>query len=678
MSRFVLFLLCSLLPYIRIFAQNSHPCVEASYQYRESGLKIRWVFTDYLTWKEAVRNGINIHRLELDENLNVVESKAIATLLKPESLAEMKQRFGPTNKAAAIAAQMLYGKSTVQNTENFAAFLKHKKTEQEVVHSTAMYSAALDFEVARSIALGITDDVAAGKNYIYKMIINNGTCDTVYLPVNTHAYEKQAPFSGKVTGSPAERAAILNWSAAQYGIVGYYVEKSLAGKNDFKRLNKEPLVLIENELNKNTLQYTDPLNKNGVPFDYRIVGTDAFGEETTPSEIVTVTARDVTPPTPPVLQIKPGDHGSLHLMWNTPRNNTGDLLGYHVLRGTSIDGPYQRISTALLGKTTTSFHDKTPDPVNPNFYRVEASDTSGNMSQSLPVVGRLTDTIAPQCPGIAQYTRVSEGLVDLHWNTPSDKDVLAYRVFFSNSLQHEFTLATSTLLNDTFFTHHINLNTLTSKIYYRVQAVDFHYNESANCPVIEVVRKDTIKPTNALLKQVRAKNAALLVEWVPSTSTDADRVLVKRRQSKDAEWIVVFTASNLTDSLFEDSSIVFNQRYEYAICTVDMNGNQSDLSMPFAAIHHQQKQLKAIENLHLVQQNKQRFLKWSGRLNEGDVFLIYYSPDNGKTATVIGRQKDLLYEIPAKWLSGSHAFSVCMMNATGLKSAFSEWVSVKE
>lgn len=295
-------------------AQENSECMNVVYQYNKEGLKIRWVFSDYISWKNAVRNGMHIERVEFDEDLNVVNKKVVFDTLKPATLEALKTRFGKDNIYAAVSAQMLYGKSKVTDAEDFGAFIKNKKTEQEVTHSTAMFMASLNFEVATAVALGMQEKIDHGKIYFYKMFVWNADCDTMYLSVNTHEYTEPTMIANNLQATPGEKAVQLSWDATQSDLLGYYVEKSSFNENNFVRLNTDPLILIENEYNRKNLVFHDTLEMNYVPFQYRLVGINAFGDQTEPSEAIVSMGRDVTPPPVPVITkivAKPNDYLSV-------------------------------------------------------------------------------------------------------------------------------------------------------------------------------------------------------------------------------------------------------------------------------------------------------------------------------------------------------------------------------
>ncbi|MBZ0243910.1 MAG: hypothetical protein K8F24_11885, partial [Bacteroidales bacterium] len=346
---------------------------------------------------------------------------------------------------------------------------------QEVIHSTAMFIASLNFEVAEAIALGMQEKVEYGKIYLYKMFVWNTDCDTMFLSVTTHQYTEPTGIANNLQAVPGEKSVHLSWDASQRDLMGYYVEKSSFNEDNFVRLNTDPLVLIENEFNRKNLVFHDTLEKNYVPFQYRLVGINAFGEQTAPSEAVVSMGRDVTPPSAPVITkivAKPNEY--LSVMWKSTQE-VNDFKTFNVLRSTIIEGPYTQLNTAPILKETFVFNDTNPEPVLPNFYIVEVVDTAGNSASSFAVQGNVIDTIAPSCPKAMFTDSISDGNFTLVWDQPVEQDILGYRVYFANARDHVFTLV-SDIITDTVFKGKITLNTLTEKAFFKIGAVDFHYN----------------------------------------------------------------------------------------------------------------------------------------------------------------------------------------------------------
>ncbi|MCK9451915.1 MAG: hypothetical protein M0Q90_09515 [Bacteroidales bacterium] len=654
-------------------AQDNSRCINIEFQYRAEGVKIRWVYNDYISWKTAVKNGVSIQRAEFDENLRLINNTTLFDTLKPESLDEMKAKFGKDNMHAAVAAQMLYGKSRVTETENFGQFIKQKKNEQEMMHSTAMFVSALNFEVAKSIALGLEQQLEPDKNYVYKMFVRNTLCDTVYLSVSTHEYTEPTIVSNALQATPGEKKVILSWDGMQSDLIGYFIEKSPMNANDFVRLNEEPMVMIENEFNKEDLIYIDSLERNYVPYEYRLVGLNAFGDETQPSEAIIAMGRDVTPPPAPVIsKIIAEPNAFLSIIW-AQMPEVSDLKAFNVLRAAIIEGPYEQINDSPLSKENTSFNDLHPHALLPNFYVVEVVDTAGNSARSLPVQGVIIDTIAPGCPNAWLTDSVTNGSYTLVWNKSVEPDVMGYRVYSANAKDHVFTLV-SDVVSDTSFQGKTTLKTLTEKIFFKVSAVDVHYNESRDCGIVELLRKDTIRPSNAVFKEVVTQSSAVLLSWIPSSSSDADSIFVVRKEAMDSTWTKVFEGSNHSDTLFSDVAIAKNTLYEYALFVTDKSKNQSPFSLPYRIAIAEQLALEAASQLQITSGETGKQLNWEGSLADKQSFIVYASADEGQTMTIIGRTNNNNLPLDERFSKEKYSFAVCLIDEQGKRSQLTNWV----
>ena len=99
-----------------------------------------------------------------------------------------------------------------------------------------------------------------------------------------------------------------------------------------------------------------------------------------------------------------------------------------------------------------------------------------------------------------------EGLIDsnsvakITWTAPNDKDLQGYRVFRSNSLKEEFVEKTTKPDLTTTYLDTLDLNNLTSEVYYFVRAVDQNYNNDENTEPILLLKPDTIPPVPGVIK----------------------------------------------------------------------------------------------------------------------------------------------------------------------------------
>jgi hypothetical protein len=236
-----------------------------------------------------------------------------------------------------------------------------------------------------------------------------------------------------------------------------------------------------------------------------------------------------------------------------------------------------------------------------------------------------------------------------------------------------FTLITN-IISDTVFKGQITLNTLTEKAFFKVGAVDFHYNESGDCNIIELSRKDTIKPTNAVFNEVQILQNSVSISWIPSDSWDCDSVFIIRKSDLDSAWVEVFGGHNNSDSLFVDENVLKNIGYEYVLFVKDKNNNQSESSLPYRIVIAEQQALKGVDKLKITSNETEKQLNWEGELSNNQSFIVYVSEDGGLTMTIIGRTNDGNFVLEKSFSNENYSFAVCVIDDQGRKSLMTDWV----
>src|SRR5215831_18064016 len=82
-------------------------------KYIESTVVLRWAPKTAVAWEKANTTGYRLYRFEADEKSSTPLSHDVSLTLvpiKPLTLEQFKQKFQPEDTAAAIAAEVLYGK----------------------------------------------------------------------------------------------------------------------------------------------------------------------------------------------------------------------------------------------------------------------------------------------------------------------------------------------------------------------------------------------------------------------------------------------------------------------------------------------------------------------------------------------------------------------------------------
>lgn len=209
--------------------------------------------------------------------------------------------------------------------------------------------------------------------------------------------------------------------------------------------------------------------KQATTYKFSIKATDAAGNSSLESNIISVKALDIIAPTVPTNLITSGATAtSIKLSWDAS-TDTESAVSYEIFKGGNV----------LVGTSTTnSFTVTGLTPDNAYLFSVKAKDASGNYSNaSLSLLAESLDTIAPTAPGFLTASELTLTSVNLNWNVSTDnKEVTGYDLYMDGTL-----VTTSKVLN-------FKVNTLqpnTSYTFY-VKAKDIAGNVSASSNIVTI------------------------------------------------------------------------------------------------------------------------------------------------------------------------------------------------
>ena len=129
---------------------------------------------------------------------------------------------------------------------------------------------------------------------------------------------------------------------------------------------------------------TDSGLTNGTAYNYRVIASDTHGNDSTPSDAVTVTPADATPPAKPATPTATAGNGAVTLGL-APLNTDADLQSYTLQRKKSADAAWASVKSGIITWPVT---DSGLDNGTGYDYRVLAVDNAGNASTPSNVVTR--------------------------------------------------------------------------------------------------------------------------------------------------------------------------------------------------------------------------------------------------------------------------------------------------
>lgn len=545
---------------------------------------LRWAPNHPGAWEQGLSFGYILERAEIpsDSSLEIRVEKLNNTIILPLKKEDWKSVFKPENKMAALAASQIYFPKEQQFNLDPTA-LQAKQNQLLNRHGFTLFAADRDVQVATASGLAFIDkSFKKGANYLYRIYfakpLEGIYTDTALIFINTSELDK-IPLTRTPAVTAGDQRIELRWDAGiKSGFSGFYIERSEAGKNEFKKLNDEPMVSFRNENKDQNMGYYIDSIPNYKPFEYRLIGLTAFGELSQPSEPIRAMATDQTPPLSAVITaVKNEDKSKLRINWMFPQKSA-DFDHITIARSLNNDGPFQNISQSL-NKDITTYLDEKPEPHQGNFYVVLCYDTAGNISKSLPFYGIVQDDTPPEIPlNLSGYIDTTS-VVHLNWNLGKEPDLQGYRVYYSNSPDHEFSNITPQILKDTIFLDTIQKRTLSKHIYYRIAAVDNNYNHSKLSPWIKVKRLDVIAPVAPIFSAIEVLDTAVVLKWINSSSDDVQSQYLYRKMQGESEWTLLNKYENHPfPTVFLDRNFEKKIFYEYKLQALDSSGLKSEFS----------------------------------------------------------------------------------------------------
>ena len=317
---------------------------------------------------------------------------------------------------------------------------------------------------------------------------------------------------------------------------------------------------------------------------------------------------------------------------------------------TKVDGVnYYRLG--IVSKKPFKGEEKSVSQIGGKNAVISNLDKTAYIRYTFPFLLQVPDSIPPQAPTMVEGVIDSTGKVTLRWKPSVDDDVQGYRVYRANYAGEDFSQVTRALVSDTVFIDSVGLKTLTTKVLYKVQAVDEYINPSEFSKVGVLKRPDIIPPVPPVFTQVISADSGVYLGWQASTSLDVARhALYRQERGKNNEWVLI---KNIVDTVskYTDQPPKTGVDYQYTLIAVDSSSLESPPAKPVTGrkidngLRGKIKKLKAKKT---GDDPAAIALNWELEMNEGQApetpesFSIYRGEELGKIrlyATVKGEAK---------------------------------------
>lgn len=544
-------------------AQDDGRSLAISGVYSMGIVKLRWGTSSTVVWNLLRNNGITLQRQSADDSIAITLNNNSPLRVWDEGT--WKQRLNATPIAAQIVTLLRTDTDDYEELSDFAqADLDQNKL------TSLLLIAEFNFAAAEGLAMAYRDTEVKPKNlYRYEVILLDpvkGDTLRAQCIISTEEEIELRPVTG-LTANPGDHTIDLTWERNRVHS-GYFVERRQQGTTKWTRLHKHPKLYTE-KYSKPYL-YSDTVT-NGISYEYRVIGIDAFERNSADGLTAVAKARDLTPPEPPYgMQWKKKGDG-VDITWSN-LDGEKDLAGYILLRSIHPDENYAPVHKEILKSKINSFHDPLPN-AGTYFYRMTSVDTSGNISpMSARIMAVIDDTLGPPPPTGLKAIADTNGVITIKWKRRMENDVSGYRVFrlIQGGNEPEYLPLHGSVISDTMFTDTLMAD-VRDRFVYRVRTVDFAGNYSEPSESIGISFPDRTPPIQPIVQNYSVNEKRVELQYI-SASTDAVVYEIRRKQEDQTKAVVLYRGSQTS---WTDTTAQHKTGYIYEVVALDETGNKS-------------------------------------------------------------------------------------------------------
>ena len=559
--------------------------------------------------------------------------------------------------------------------ENGIKDMAEQKNTEDFEYLIVVMNAIKCKECAVALGLAFTDATAASqREYIYRVRINGeySFYNVISAPFSIETKKEETAKQRKIYVKPGDKELSFMWDENDM-ISGTIVERKNPFTGNWEFLNDAPEYNINEGQRKG---YFDRNLTNYKTYEYRFYGDNPFGER-----VLFGTAKgmpiDLTPPqTPLLIEAKHSKPNEISIKWEVNKPEDGDLNGFLVARGDSNNGKFVIIHDQLLPKETRSYIDTTFKKDETNYYIIQAVDTSGNVSSTVPAFVTIIDSIPPVQPKFVSAKIDSLGVVTLVVDKNKEKDLLGYRLYRANSAEHEFSVIKEGFNpNDTIekpvqlvFTDTVTLNSLTPYIYYRIKALDQNLNQSEFSEILKIKRPDKIPPTTPVFKNIIARKQEIELQFALSKSEDVEQQYIYRKTDINGNWEMLDSLKN-SQTTYIDKNVKPDIKYYYSLRAKDDSNLYSNYAVAVYGNLYDDGVRPPVENLTIKKVEDKVVLNWTYKsMNNETFFVIYKNDSKGK---LVQYKNTTLLNFEDNINSKSNSYAVRVFTKDGGQSVMS-------
>ncbi len=573
-----------------LFSQQEIKLVAKSGDY---GVKLRCITSNATAWLKGLENGYIVERatynktIKNDDHNFIILKDGIVSSYNQEDWDLYDKSLEASEKKedeyiyAGIAFSFVSNRTYLSTESDFEKIMKYKEEVQEAYFYSQLCSVQ-SWKATEVLGLGLMDsEVEIGKEYIYRIRQVSNESLQAYLIVRHDLSSKINQLSVDV--SEQDSRIVLSW-IKEKDATNYIIETSTDNRN-FIRPDKPPTYDMYATLDAITDSLTRSVEGliNYQDYYFKIIKKDIFCEESVVA-ITEGTPKDLTPPSrPSILVVEENSLGHARIEWSFPQNENSEISGFRIARSVHQDKDYVQIHESIIPPDWRAFDDQYFSSDTSNFYIIEAIDTYGNSILSNFHFFTPIDQTPPAQPINITGIMDSVGVVTLEMEPQEEKDFMGYRIYMANNPKTEFSVIQETY-NDSIVVNARNpilidtstVESLSSHIYYKVGALDYHYNESESSEIIKVKRPDIYPPVSPLITGYKAYEDRIHFDIALSSSFDVRQNYIYRREASDEEWSILDSLGIGLNTTYVDSTGEARVDYVYSLKAIDAGGLESE------------------------------------------------------------------------------------------------------
>ncbi len=562
MKKIILVILCGLC----CLASQAQAAVEMMVQakYNGSAVQLRWVPLD-----KELGYQYQLYRAPLIEPQ---KRQLLATLSMP-TYAEAKTRVSKENE---YGLKLLYPFETAENRAEINAYLGQMDNRLNMVLFLSIFQPEIA-ELLGQAYIDTTVEKDIAYSYTLETYGKGALVSTKTLAVATYK-PAVIPMAWGVKAHKFPWGVGLKWQGYEE-FQGFHIYRAENYAGPYTQINQAP-VQVQTAVNPDgTVDvapyfYTDTTMDKDKTYYYKVRGLDFFGDLGPDSDIAMGKVKvdpHPGPPSRPTLEVA---ENSITLQWQKSADDT--VMGYHVHRSSRQEGPYVRLNEALI--VTTSFVDEAVEVDRNYFYTLTAVNNGGYESmRSLAALGVPVDsTPPPVVEGLG--VELDEATVKLQWAVNPAEDLLGYRVYRTMTPElQDWALLNKEPVAQVAFDDALTKNLSRYPYFYRITAVDTHYNESAPSEQVKIQLPDVIPPSAPTIQGSSVREGQVSLAWTVINVYDFAGYSVYRSEAGKKQKI---SSELLVQPTFVDATPPVDTTLVYTVVAVDQTGNESEPSDP--------------------------------------------------------------------------------------------------